>query len=93
MRARRRGRDDAAALGKGYAELLSPLLIVDRADLERGLSIFSSGALGAFDAVLAATAIEAGARALVSADRSFEEIDEISSAFPDRDGVERVLGI
>lgn len=41
VRARRRDRADAAALGRDYAELLSPLLSVTREDLDRGLSLFA----------------------------------------------------
>ena len=37
VRARRRDRRDAAALGRDYADLLSPLLSVTREDLRRGL--------------------------------------------------------
>jgi predicted nucleic acid-binding protein len=40
VRARRRERSDAAALGRGYAELLSPLLTVAREDLDRGLALY-----------------------------------------------------
>ena len=46
-----------------------------RSALERGLSILErSPKLGAFDAVLAATALEADADALVSADGAFAEV-------------------
>lgn len=72
VRARRRGRADAAGLGRAYATLLSPLLQPSEKDLVAGLRLFErEEALGAFDAVLAASAIAAGADALVSADRSF----------------------
>jgi predicted nucleic acid-binding protein len=69
VRARRRDRSDAAALGRDFATLLAPLLSPDAEDLEAGLVLFESiGALGCFDAVLAATAARRGALALVSAD-------------------------
>jgi predicted nucleic acid-binding protein len=72
VRARRRGRADAAGLGRAYATLLSPLLQPSEKGLAAGLRLFErANGLGAFDAVLAASAIEAGADALVSADRSF----------------------
>jgi predicted nucleic acid-binding protein len=75
VRARRRDRADAAALGRAYATLLSPLLQPGEDDLETGLRLFEREAkLGPFDAVLAATAISAKADALVSADRSFEGV-------------------
>src|SRR6478672_1126812 len=60
VRARRRGRADAAALGRDYAELLSPLLSVTSDDLAEGLAWYRrSKRLGAFDAVLAAAATAA----------------------------------
>lgn len=75
VRARRRDRGDAAALARSYADLFSPLLEVGEADLRDGLRLFErTPALGAFDAVLAAVALNAGASALVSADRAFNEV-------------------
>lgn len=75
VRARRRTRKDAAALGVDLATLLSPLLRPDGDDLRRGLEIFEqTEAVGAFDAVLATTALRAGAAALVSADRGFAAV-------------------
>jgi uncharacterized protein len=72
VRARRRDRADAAALGRAYATLLSPLLTPIEEQLVAGLRLFERNeGLGAFDAVLAAAAMDAGAVALVSADRSF----------------------
>lgn len=84
VRARRRDRADAVELGRDYAELLSPLLEVGRADLERGLALYErSKGLGAFDAVLAAAAESAGARALVSADVAFGGLPSLPHLFPD----------
>jgi predicted nucleic acid-binding protein len=72
VRARRRDRTDAAALGRAYATLFSPLLLPSEEDLVAGLRLFErEEALGAFDAALAAAAIAARADALLSADRSF----------------------
>jgi predicted nucleic acid-binding protein len=72
VRARRRDRADASALGRAYATLLSPLLQPDEDDLETGLRLFErEERLGPFDAVLAATAISAKADRLVSADSAF----------------------
>jgi hypothetical protein len=82
LRARRRGRDDAARLAGSYAKLLSPLLAVADDDLEAGLALFASSQLGAFDAVLAATSRRRGARLLLSADRAFSAIAELSVANP-----------
>lgn len=84
VRARRRDRADAAALGRDYAQLLSPLLEVGSADLEQGLVLYEqSASLGAFDSVLAAAAEAAGARALVSADGAFAGLPTLAHLFPD----------
>lgn len=78
VRARRRDRRDASALGRAYAELLSPLLRPSEEDLARGLRLYERHAeLGAFDAVLASAALRSGAEALVSADRSFAAVRKL----------------
>jgi predicted nucleic acid-binding protein len=88
IRARRRTREDAADLARAYVELLSPLLEIDGATLRDGLALFErTAAVGAFDAVLAAGAIAAGAEALVSADRGFAGIAGIRHVIPDADGI------
>ena len=87
VRARRRDRADAAALAEGYADLLSPLLEVGEADLREGLRLFErSATLGAFDAVLAAVALRAGATTLVSADRAFTGVRGLT--FVDLNGLD-----
>jgi uncharacterized protein len=92
VRARRRERSDAAALGRDYAELLSPLLPVVDEHLERGLALFErSHRLGAFDAVLAAATLEAGATALVSADGGFAEVAGLPHLVPDAPGIAALL--
>jgi predicted nucleic acid-binding protein len=92
VRARRRDRKDAATLGRDYAELLSPLLPVEGRHLRRGLELFErSEGLGAFDAVLAAAAIDAGAVALVSADNDFAGVPDLAHAFPDAAGIGALL--
>jgi len=79
VRARRRDRADAAALAGSYADLLSPLLEVGEADLRAGLRLFErTPAVGAFDAVLAAVALRAGATSLVSADHAFATVRGIA---------------
>ena len=62
VRARRRGRQDAAELTERFADLLAPLVPVEAEDLERGMEVFRRHeSLGAFDAVLAAAgSTEAG---------------------------------
>jgi uncharacterized protein len=92
VRARRRGRADAARLAADYAALLSPLLTVGEADLERGLALYErSERLGAFEAVLAAAAEAADARALVSADAAFDELPVLPHIVPDAAGVVTLL--
>src|SRR4029453_11270527 len=79
VRARRHGRSDAVRLGRAYAELLSPLLMAGRSALEQGLALFERlPELGAFDAVLAAAAIESGASGLASADRAFASVPRLT---------------
>jgi predicted nucleic acid-binding protein len=92
VRARRRDRRDAVALGRAYAELFSPLMQVGDADLRRGLSLFENAKrLGAFDAVLAACAAAAGATAIVSADAAFGEVTDLRHVVPNAAGVAALL--
>jgi uncharacterized protein len=92
VRARRRGRTDAASLGRDYVDLLAPLLTVSGSELRAGLALFEAGQrLGAFDAVLAAAAIAAGASAIVSADSSFADLPGLVHVVPDAAGVEQLL--
>jgi hypothetical protein len=75
LRARSWGRADAAAVGRAFATLLSPLLQPSEESLLAGLRRFERDeALEAFDAVLAAAAIAQKAEALVSANRAFAEV-------------------
>lgn len=93
VRARRRGRADAAALACDFAELLAPLTAPTERDLVEGLALFErSRRLGAFDAVLAAAAVTLGATAVVSADDGFSEIRSIEHVVPDQEGVAALLG-
>ncbi|MEB3032578.1 type II toxin-antitoxin system VapC family toxin [[Mycobacterium] nativiensis] len=91
VRARRRGRNDAAGLGRSYAELLAPLLTVTAHHLDRGLATFETTPnVGAFEAVLAAVAKSAGA-ILVSADAAFSDIPDITQVVPDAAGIGGLL--
>ena len=93
VRARRHDRPGAATLARDYAELLSPLLLVDRPQLERGLLLFEAvTSLGAFDAVLAAAAIAAAATHLVSADSAFGEVKGLDHVEPDAAGIATLIG-
>ena len=83
VRTRRRSRADAAALARSYADLFTPLLVVDREDLVEGLDLFDEvDVLGAFDAVLAATARRRAADALVSADVAFSTVADLHHLDP-----------
>jgi predicted nucleic acid-binding protein len=93
VRGRRRPRAEAAELGEAFADLLDPLLSVTAGDLRTGLRLFSdTPGLGAFDAVLAAAALSAGAEALLSADAAFARVASLASAVPDSAEVDRLLG-
>jgi predicted nucleic acid-binding protein len=93
VRARRRNRADAVALGRDYADLLSPLLSPAGKHLHKGLSLFERiEGLGAFDAVLVAVAMDTGISALVSADVGFAEISDLPHVVPDDNGVATLLG-
>jgi hypothetical protein len=73
--ARRRDRRTAARLARRYSSLLGPLLVSTAEMLEEALGLYERHRrLGAFDALLAATARAHGAEALVSADRGFSGI-------------------
>jgi predicted nucleic acid-binding protein len=78
VRSRRRDRSDAVRAGRHYAELFSPLIGIGPGALEQGLSLFERiPQLGAFDAVLAAVALESDAEGLVSADAAFAEVPRL----------------
>ncbi|MCO5315887.1 MAG: type II toxin-antitoxin system VapC family toxin [Solirubrobacterales bacterium] len=88
VRARRGEREEAVLLGRHYAALLAPLITVDQAILEHGLSIFDScHSIGSFDSVLAAVAARSGLR-VISSDRDFSEVPGLEVIFPDQAGVE-----
>jgi predicted nucleic acid-binding protein len=78
VRARRRGAKEAAALGRSYADLLSPLVPVDESHLRAGLALFErTEQLGCFDAVLAAVTLADERRSLVSADSAFADVTNL----------------
>jgi len=93
VRARRRSRSDAAYLARQYG-LALPLEMTQVEDLETGLAIYERHQeLGAFDSILAATAIRLGAEALVSGDQAFgvlANLHWINPALPTQ--VERLIG-
>lgn len=95
VRARRRGREDAAELTSQFAALLSPLVTVDAADLTAGLDLYRAhDALGAFDSVLASVAMRRdGMQGLVSADRAFAIVGGLTHYDPASAGFRGALGI
>ena len=91
IRARRRTRADAIHLARRYMAAFS-LLVTTPDDLDRGLELFEQyPALGAFDAVLAAVAMERRAQALVSADRAFASIAGLPLVDPATPAMLRLL--
>lgn len=92
VRARRRERGDAVALARDFATLLSPLLSVGQADLERGLTLFGRHTgLGSFDAVLAAAATAADADAFVTSDAAFATVPRLRYVGLGTPDLERLL--
>jgi len=92
VRARRRSRTDAVAVARNYAAAFS-LIVTTPDDLVHGLALFERHpALGAFDAVLAAVAIERDAEALVSADQAFASVRQLHWIDPGSSALGRLVG-
>ena len=92
VRARRRARADAVALARRYLTAFS-LLTTDSQDLDLGLTLFEHKLdLGAFDAILAAVAINRHAEALVSADGAFDAIPGLLWIDPVTPALDRLIG-
>jgi predicted nucleic acid-binding protein len=92
IRSRRFPRRDAVRVARGYAQLLSPLLAADEDVLERGLAIYERNArIGAFDAILAASALVSDAEVLVSADSAFGSVPRLRHVMPGTPEFERLL--
>lgn len=90
--ARQRPRARAAQHARRYVALLSPLMSSEAEHLERALRLFERHPnLGAFDALLAATALVHGAEALVSADADFAAVPRLSHIAPGTPEFERLL--
>jgi predicted nucleic acid-binding protein len=93
VRARRRGRGDAAERGRELLRLLAPLMDPGEAGLALGLQLFEENeGLGPFEAVLGATTILAGADALVSADRAFSSVRGLTHIDPAGPELSQLLG-
>lgn len=92
VRARRRSRADAAHIARQYLHAFN-VLVPTADDLDRGLSLFEEhSALGAFDAVLAAVALDRDAQALVSADRAFASVPGLRWVDPQTPALRELIG-
>ena len=92
VRARRRTGADAAALGRAYARAFD-LLVTSADDLHLGLTLFERHhpLVGAFDAVLAAVALNRRADYFVSADSAFGVIPDLHWIDPATPALDRLL--
>jgi len=89
---RRPSRNDAVSLASDFIDLLEPLLGVPDVAVRDALDLLvEHPKLGAFDAVLAAAAIQAHCQALVSADAAFAGIRGCRVVVPDDDGIAGLL--
>ena len=92
VRARRRSRADAVVLARHYLSAL-PLLVTRAEDLDLGLTLFERhAALGAFDGVLAAVALNQQVEALASADRAFGAVPDLPWVDPASADIEQLIG-
>jgi uncharacterized protein len=92
VRARRRGKADARRVAAAYVDLLAPLIATTEAHLRSGLELWArSKSLGAFDAVLAMLAVDLHAEALVSSDRAFGRVRDLTHVVPDERGLVALL--
>jgi uncharacterized protein len=91
VRARRRSRADAVTLARHYVAAL-PLLATRAEDLDLGLGLFEQQtALGAFDSLVAAVALNQRVEALVSADRVFAQVPDLSWVDPATSNLDHLL--
>jgi hypothetical protein len=68
------------------------LLVSEQPDLDLGLTLFErTPTIGAFDAVLAAVALNRRAEALISADRAFGEVPGLNWIDPATSALDRLL--
>ena len=91
IQSRRRERREAATLARDYAASLQ-LLQSTPADLDLGLRLFERHpAIGMFDAMLAAVALNHGAHALISADGGFAIVPGLPWIDPATPALETLL--
>jgi predicted nucleic acid-binding protein len=89
---RRRPRVDVGKAGRAFVELLAPLIEADARDLELGIDLLERHAgLSAFDALVAAVALNHDAEALVTADRSFVAVPGLRVADPRSPEIDTLL--
>lgn len=92
VRARRGGRDDAVRLASAYADLLGPLTVTRESHLRAGLELWRRHqAVGCFDAVLAAVAVDIPASIVVSAEKGYGTIEGLDHLLPDDAGMAVLL--
>lgn len=93
VRGKRGDRAEAAALGRDWAETLTPLVSVESSDLDLGLGLYErEPILGAFDCLLAAAALRRGADGLVSADTGFRSIPGLNVIGLTVEEIDELLG-
>ncbi|MHB8868105.1 MAG: type II toxin-antitoxin system VapC family toxin [Thermoleophilia bacterium] len=91
VRARRRPRTDAIEIVRHFASAFT-LMVAQPGDLALGLDLWSTNeALGAFDSVLAAVALNRRAEAFVSADRAFAAVPQLPWIDPATPDFERLF--
>ena len=91
--ARRRPRDEVGKAGRAFAKLLAPLIEPDARDLGVGIDLFERHAgLSAFDALIAAVALNHDADALVTADQSFTVVPGLRVVDPRSPDLDTLLG-
>jgi len=92
VRARRQTRTDAVELARQFRDAFG-LLVTTADDLDLGMTLFEAHpTLGAFDAVLAAVALERRAEALVSADHAFDAVPGLTVIDPATPALAMLLG-
>lgn len=93
VRARRHPRADSVRLAAKFADLLGPLRCSEEEHLIDGLELWTRyESLGAFDAVLAAVALDSKYATLVSADKAFSRVPGLHHVLPDADGIAHLVG-
>lgn len=91
--ARRRPRGDVGRAGRAFVQLLAPLIEPHARDLDVGIELFERHpGLSAFDALVAAVALNDDVDALVTADRSFTAVPGLHVVDPRSPELDTLLG-